>query len=419
MTGDRAPRRRIALISGWPISPDDQHNGFTPRYVDLLEQLGQDHDLLVVYLETDRAQFEPHLARAAAVAEVVEIPVPRVGATRRDRITRSARQLLGLAPNQAWEMQLHGQLQRWEPEVVVAISQLQPTSLRAATRLLPTVSFIEEDASATPEGRAGPKAKLLLALEAAGRSRCGAPPAVAVVISPHEQSWARRQYPRSQIVVVPHRIDLAYWEQSVAPADDVCPDDVLVVGDMSARRNAEGLRAVADALAERADASDHIHLVVISFAEPHPLLQGLPEGMIRFVGRVDDPRPYYRAVGQVLVPSFIVPGAKTTILQAWATGRPVVTTGPAARSIGATPGRDVLSAESAAGVAEAVVLLAGDPGRRDELRRAGCERLHHAHGQDAAADAVGRAIELAIARGPLPASLTGDLRGRVTQARAS
>ncbi len=402
-------RRRVALVSDRPISPDLHYTGFAPRYVDLLATLGRDHELLVVYLEPEGWEFESHLRWATDVAEIARIPVPAWSAQRRDRVARAARQVVGRVPADAWENDLARRLDDWRPDVVITLLDDPFTSMRAVNRSFPTVSFIEEDQSTLPEQQRGLKGRALRVAEAAGRRRSSAPPAVSVVISEREEAWARRRSPRSEVVVVPHRLDLDHWEEPVAPAEDLGDDDVLVIGNMESRRNAEGLASVVSALG-RPGIDAALRISVISFFEPHPLIRELPDELVRIVGRVDDPRPYYRAAGMTLVPAFIVPGVKTTILQGWATGCPVVTTGPAARSIGATPGVDVVSGETPPEVADALIRVAGDRALRDRLRLAGLARLHEAHSSDAAATAVGHAIEVAIDHGPEPASLTADLR---------
>jgi glycosyltransferase involved in cell wall biosynthesis len=137
------------------------------------------------------------------------------------------------------------------------------------------------------------------------------------------------------------------------------------------------------------------------------------------VGGVDDVRPYYRAAVEALIPAFVVTGAKTTILQAWATECPVATTSQAAIATGATPGVDVLSGDDPAAVADAIVRLATDQELRNRLRRAGRARLDQAHSAEVVAEATNRALEVAIARRPERASLRADLGRLALRRRAS
>ena len=92
----------------------------------------------------------------------------------------------------------------------------------------------------------------------------------------------------------------------------------------------------------------------------HPILQEVAD-QFEFLGDVDDLRPYYRAATATLVPSFIVAGAKTTILQGWATGCPVVTTASAAASVGSTQETELLFGETPDEVAKRLCVLLGDP----------------------------------------------------------
>ena len=409
--GPTAPRRRVALICGCELSPATQtKNGFFPRYVELIRQLGRDHELLVVYLRPDRPQYEPDWTWTTEFSTFVEVPITTANFSRRDRVARASAELIGRGKPAGWHALLRSHLDNWQPDVVVAVGHPLGETIHAATAAFPTVSYVEEDHTPLPEHQRSSWGTLLRGYEDLARRRSTAPPAVAVVISEQEVGWGRRKYPRSEVLVIPHRIDTAEWEQPVEPTTDADERDVLIVGAMESDRNAEGLHAIANALLDRPDRPDRLRLSVISHVEPHPMLRDLPADLFRYVGRVDDVRPYYRAAGQALIPAFAVTGAKTTILQAWATECPVVTTTQAARATGATSGADVVSGETPAEVADGMIRLATDQGLHVRLRQAGRARLHEAHSAEVVAEATNRALELAIARPPESASLIGDLR---------
>jgi glycosyltransferase involved in cell wall biosynthesis len=410
MTEDARPiRRRVAVVTGCELSPAVQTNGFFPRYVELIRQLGRDHDLLVIYLRPDRPQYEPDWDWLSDFSDFVEIPTRTLRSSRTDRVVRSTRKLIGHEPRPAWEAPLLDQLTAWMTDVVVAVGHPLDQDIHAATASLPTVSFVEEDHTPLPEHQRSWQGTVLRWYEDAARRRWTAPPAVAVVISDHEVGWGRRKYPRSEVLVVPHRIDTAEWEEPVEPSTEVGEQDVLIVGAMDAGRNADGLHDIARALLDRHDRPDGLRLSVISHLEPSPVLAALPKDLIRHMGRVDDLRPSYRAAGMALVPAFAVTGSKTTILQAWATGCPVVTTTQAARATGATPGVDVLCGETPTQVADDIIRLASNPDLRDHLRRGGRARLDQAHSARATAVAANHAMEVAMARRPERASLRADL----------
>ena len=80
-------------------------------------------------------------------------------------------------------------------------------------------------------------------------------------------------------------------------------------------------------------------------------------------GRVEDMRPWLRAVDMAVVPLEIARGVQNKVLEAMAMGLPVVLTGPAASGIDATAGEHFAVAESDAEIAAAVVALAKDPAR--------------------------------------------------------
>ena len=80
-------------------------------------------------------------------------------------------------------------------------------------------------------------------------------------------------------------------------------------------------------------------------------------------GRVEDMRPWLRAVDVAVVPLEIARGVQNKVLEAMAMALPVVLTGSAASGIDATPGEHFAVAESDVDIAEAVVALAQNAAR--------------------------------------------------------
>ena len=80
-------------------------------------------------------------------------------------------------------------------------------------------------------------------------------------------------------------------------------------------------------------------------------------------GRVEDMRPWLRAVDIAVVPLEIARGVQNKVLEAMAMALPVVLTGAAASGIDATPGEHFLVAESDGEIVAHVVALAQNPQR--------------------------------------------------------
>jgi len=98
-------------------------------------------------------------------------------------------------------------------------------------------------------------------------------------------------------------------------------------------------------------------------------LAALPGVLV--TGRVDDVRPYLAHAAVVLAPLRIARGVQNKVLEGMATGRPVVASPQAFEGIRAEPGRDLLVADGAAAMAQAVaeVLDGHHPGLGAAARR--------------------------------------------------
>ena len=80
-------------------------------------------------------------------------------------------------------------------------------------------------------------------------------------------------------------------------------------------------------------------------------------------GRVEDVGPYLRRATLAVAPMRSGSGQQFKILEAMASGAPVVATAAEAEQVGAEPGRELLVADEAAAFAAAVVALLNDPAR--------------------------------------------------------
>jgi glycosyltransferase involved in cell wall biosynthesis len=89
------------------------------------------------------------------------------------------------------------------------------------------------------------------------------------------------------------------------------------------------------------------------------------------VGEVDDITPIYRAAAVMAVPLFEGGGTRLKVLEAWALGRPVVSTSTGVAGLEVEPGREALIADDPAGFAGALAGVLDEPGRALALIAAG------------------------------------------------
>lgn len=168
-----------------------------------------------------------------------------------------------------------------------------------------------------------------------------------------------------RIVVVPHGVDPSYFAPEQAPAE---PEfDVTVFGDFRFERN------LAPALEAARWAAGH-----------HPCLRWAFVGDIHsrdadalratgatVTGRVADMRPHYGKTKVVLVPAIAGTGVKTTLLQAWAMGKPVVATPQSARGVPAAHGVNLLIGCTTPELVAHCVHLSMSPELRDDIAARG------------------------------------------------
>jgi glycosyltransferase involved in cell wall biosynthesis len=98
---------------------------------------------------------------------------------------------------------------------------------------------------------------------------------------------------------------------------------------------------------------------------------------VRFLGRVDDIRPYLGACSLMMLPLRFGGGVRIRMMEAAAMGTPVVSTSVGVAGMGLADGRECIIADSPQGMAHAVLLLLEEPHRArkvGENARAWAER---------------------------------------------
>jgi glycosyltransferase involved in cell wall biosynthesis len=120
---------------------------------------------------------------------------------------------------------------------------------------------------------------------------------------------------------------------------------------------------------ERPDA----HFSVVG-ADPPAAVRALADRAgVTITGTVDDVRPWLQAAQIVVVPLLSGGGTRLKLLEAFASGRPVVSTRIGAEGIDASDNRELLIADEPAAFAHAVLTLAREPDLRARLTGAARE----------------------------------------------
>lgn len=173
--------------------------------------------------------------------------------------------------------------------------------------------------------------------------------------SPEDAAIFRREAPHADVELVPNGV----------ATDDFVPtrpgDDVVMAGSFSYTPNVEGARWLAREvwpMVLRAVPDARLRLVGLRSETTLADLAGLPGVVV--VGTVPDMRPELTRARLAVAPLRVGGGTRIKILEAFASGRAVVSTTVGAEGIDARDGACLLLRDDAEGFAEAIVALLTD-----------------------------------------------------------
>ena len=175
----------------------------------------------------------------------------------------------------------------------------------------------------------------------------------------------------------PNGVDSDYFAPSAETYD---PDTIVFVGRMDYYPNQQCMFDFCARTLPRLQAKRPALKLLIVGADPTPevrALQKLPG--VTVTGSVPDVRPYLRRSAAMVAPLNIARGTQNKILEAMATGVPVVTSREAAGGVDAVDGEHFLVASTPEGYAALVQKILDDPRERMRLSRAGRERILSNH----------------------------------------
>jgi glycosyltransferase involved in cell wall biosynthesis len=172
----------------------------------------------------------------------------------------------------------------------------------------------------------------------------------------------------SPIHVTPNGVRTAYYDDVASSSPD--PDTLAFVGSMDYHANISGIaHFVRTTLPLIVRERPALRFLVVG-KNPPPQIRALASSNVIVTGSVEDVRPFLVRACVIVVPLLVGGGTRLKILEAMASGRPVVSTRHGAEGIAAGPEHLVLVDEPAA-FAAAVVALMDDPARRERIGRAG------------------------------------------------
>lgn len=160
----------------------------------------------------------------------------------------------------------------------------------------------------------------------------------------------------SAISVLPNGVDLEYFHPSAEFQRD--PETIILSGKMSYHANISMAKYLAEEIMPRIWKFRPAAQLYIVGKDPTPAIKNLTRNpLIKVTGTVDDIRPFLWRATVSVVPLLYGAGIQNKILEAMATGTPVVTTCQALSALQAQPGRDLFVSDDPDGFSQAVLQL--------------------------------------------------------------
>jgi len=163
----------------------------------------------------------------------------------------------------------------------------------------------------------------------------------------------------SKISVLPNGVDLEYFHPSAAIQRE--PETIIFSGKMSYHANISMAKYLVDEIMPRIWKVRPAARLCIVGKDPAPAIKNMTRNpLVTVTGTVDDIRPFLWRATVSVVPLLYGAGIQNKILEAMATGTPVVTTCQALSALQAKPGKDLFVSDHPDGFSQAVLQLIAD-----------------------------------------------------------
>lgn len=181
-----------------------------------------------------------------------------------------------------------------------------------------------------------------------------------------------------QISVLPNGVDLDYFTPNESVQRD--PQTIVFSGKMSYHANISMVKyLVGDVMPRVWEHRSETQLVIVGKDPPSDIRSLAGNPRITVTGTVEDIRPYLWEATVAVVPLVYGAGIQNKILEAMATETPVVTTSKATSALQASPGRDILVADTPNDFAAEILRLLENKNLQVEVAKMGLQyvRKHH------------------------------------------
>ena len=192
-----------------------------------------------------------------------------------------------------------------------------------------------------------------------------------VVVSQRDAERLHNLDPDARVFLIENGVDTAYYSgQQVEPAPSqlTLKRRIVFVGSMDYHANVHGVLNFADNVWPRVrDRQPNLVFTIVGrdpTAEVRKL-SSIPG--VEVTGTVDDVRPYYRDAVAAIVPLNVGGGSRLKILEAMASGVPVVSTTLGAEGLDVRDGENILIVDTNEKLADAIIKVIVDAEQRNHL----------------------------------------------------
>lgn len=360
--------RSILIIA--PYLPLPATFGGALRILNLIRHLASDHDVTLLAPAT-QAEY-PHIRELGEICNVTAVPA---ATTARQPASRSKRvaQIRSMTGGRSF-LETAGYYPQMQPvidrifmtrRVDLVQFEFPESALYTLSRPVPTVfdaHNVEHDLLGRV-ARTAPstsrqifnmlEARKLKRLEVAAWTAAS----VCVATSDRDAELIR-SLTSTPVEVVPNGVDLDTF--SVRDPGETLPGMVVFTGAMRHQPNADGATWYATRVHPLVQRTLPDATFAIVGADPPEPVRALASSSIEVTGEVDDIRPWLGRAQVVAVPLWSGGGTRLKVLEAFAAGRPVVSTSIGAEGIDARHGEHLLIADTPEAFAAAVVQLTTD-----------------------------------------------------------
>lgn len=180
------------------------------------------------------------------------------------------------------------------------------------------------------------------------------------------------------ISILPNGVDLGYFQPNSQVQRE--PETIVFSGKMSYHANIAMVKFLVAEIMPRVWAHRPMARLIVVGKDPSSEIKDFEKNpLITITGTVDDIRPFLWRAAVSVVPLLYGAGIQNKILEAMATGTPVVTTARTLSALEALPGEEILTADTADAFSLEILRLIENENLRSKIGAAGLAYVQKKH----------------------------------------